>query len=364
MPLPRFDFRANPVAVTEDGVSNERRYRAEVERAFRAGDTALAQIQKAISEMTVWGGAWLPGKLYRKNTMVLDSGWLMVAKADTTDRAAPLPIGSPRWLLQDFTDPPPWVDRTSPGATRLLAGVRAQIASNNAITGYRVWAELGNIYRIVFIEGVGDPGGGVVTLSEEVVADVDGWVTVQLTPKFVTVGRTYDMFLLTRDPSVPSLDLTASWAYNRVNTTTPAAGNINHSNTGVLHVNAIDGGAVNRTAYLNGIGAGDQIISQGITWAVVSRTISGGVFAFVVTPTTRIAVNGTYSFFFKDIQPAAIEYVEIVNGWSTYPTLQGIFSTTDYANLTVSENVYGIDALIQPMDLSPDWDIMSYAENL
>lgn len=364
MVLPRFGFRAIPVATTENDIANERRYRAEVERAFRDGDVALVQIQKAIDAMVVWGGPWLAGRTYRKNTMVLDSGWLMVAKAETTDRAAPLPIGSPRWLLDDFGDPPPWVDRTAVAATRVLAGARAQIPSNNSIIAYRVWAEAGNVYRVVFIEDVGAPGGGTVTLSDEVEAQVDGWVEVELTPKFVTIGRTYDLFLLTRDPSVPSIDLTANWDYNRVNNATPTAGNINHANTGVMHINAVDGSAVNRSAYLANIGPGDQITAQGILWAVAAASQAGAVFTFVVTPTTRITNNGTYSFLFKDFQPAAIEYVEIVNGWVPYPTIQGLFSITDYANAIVNENVYGIDVLIQPMDLSPDWEIMSYAENL
>lgn len=51
MALPRFGFRAAPVATTEDGVTNERRYRAEVERAFQAGDAAITQIEGRLKDI-------------------------------------------------------------------------------------------------------------------------------------------------------------------------------------------------------------------------------------------------------------------------------------------------------------------------
>lgn len=364
MVLPRFGFRATPVATTEDGVTNERRYRAEVERAFRAGDVALVQIQKAIDSMAVWKGNWTPGRTYPKNSMVLDGGWLMVSNKETDDRPAPQKIGSPSWLLAPFADPPPWVTKTATGVTRVLAGVRANVAANNSIIACRVWGSIGNSYRVVLIEDVNLPSGGAVNISEEVVADINGWITIEIPPQYVAEGKVYDALVVTRDAAAPTIDLTASWAYNRVNTTTPPSGNINHSNAGLIHVNAVDAGGTNRAAYLAGIGPGDQIIAQGITWAVSAASQAGSVFTFAAVPVTRITSNGTYSFLFKNFQPAAIEYVEITNGWTPYPNIQGIFSTTDYAGIVTNENVYGIDFLVQPIDLSPDWEIMSYASSL
>jgi hypothetical protein len=96
MVLPRFDFRAAPVATTENDASNERRYRAEVERAFRAGDMALTRIDATLSAVPMWGGAWAgAGSFYRAGAIVKDGLWLMIAKRDTNDRPAPDAPGGP-----------------------------------------------------------------------------------------------------------------------------------------------------------------------------------------------------------------------------------------------------------------------------
>jgi hypothetical protein len=99
MPLPRTDFRAAPVDPGSP-VDNERRYRAEVERAFKSIDIALSRIDLALSSMPVWAGAWGgDGTRYRKGAMVKDGAWLMIAIRDTVDRPAPdAPDGpSPDW---------------------------------------------------------------------------------------------------------------------------------------------------------------------------------------------------------------------------------------------------------------------------
>lgn len=96
MALPRFDFRAAPVSETEDRIANERRYRAEVERAFRSGDAMVRVVERELAGATHWAGAWAgDGTAYRKGAIVRDGAWLMVAIRDTVERPAPDAPGGP-----------------------------------------------------------------------------------------------------------------------------------------------------------------------------------------------------------------------------------------------------------------------------
>lgn len=72
------------------------------EKATRPAERRdLFDVRRLLRDVARWGGRFIFGAAdYQQGAVVTDNGWTMVCIAETgcTDKPAPTPIGSPKWL--------------------------------------------------------------------------------------------------------------------------------------------------------------------------------------------------------------------------------------------------------------------------
>jgi hypothetical protein len=185
------------------------------------------------------------------------------------------------------------------------------------------------------------------------------WVEFPLTELF-TSSTIFDIVLIVSgDASTTSL--TASWNYQSSNVA-PAAGYAHHSTNGkTLVFNHDDNGTTDREAALEAIRTGDTITIGTTVWEVAKTTDGASAQTFEVLPKAQHGTKGVGSFVFKAITSSTLEYVTKSGHYSADSEVQGLLSTTGYANVATSNDGFGVDIEFQEMSVSADWDLISYS---
>jgi len=326
---------------------------------FAAGDTVQARLTAGMlnylrDNPVVWRGNWGPGT-YRKNEMVLDTGWTMIALVETTDRAAPQPSGLASYQYSGSAP------ESAVVAKQVIFGNRYSPVLNIILSNYRVNVIIGNHYTIY---GVLDPlGDKIITEIADFVASITGWLEISKANVNVRAGTVFDMVVIVSEPDPTPSTFNGDWSYTLPNNiTAPSSGQITHSNKqlDVLNIHKTDFLGGNRATELQNLDIGDVIDDGTIRWSIQNSTDNGTYMSYAVAPSLQSS-SGTKDFIFETVSPTPITRMEDVNYWAVNnPLIQGIYAEDDiYDNVAVNDNAYGIDVFAQELTASEDWDVVS-----
>lgn len=209
---------------------------------------------------------------------------------------------------------------------------------------------------------IDDPTGTPVVrqLVSRFTPDATGqWMEFPITELF-TSSTVFDIVLIVSgDQSTTSL--TASWNYQS-SSDAPAAGYAHHSANGkTLVFNHTDNGTTDRQTALEAMRTGDTITIGTTTWQIAKTTAGASAHTFEVLPKAQHGTKGVGSFVFKAITSETLEYVNYANHYSSDSEVQGLLSTTGYANVATDQNAYGVDIEFMEASVSADWDLLSYS---
>ena len=327
------------------------------EETIFTGYTAntLTQIQDRVRWLSDWTGG-----TYQRNDMVRDNGYTLIANKETSDRPAPYAIGD-RFFVSGLDDEPSW-DTNSEFENQVVVGQRYTASASTFIYTARFWIinDPNVTYEMWLVtEPFGNPDYRVLIPEfSPVEGQQDRWINIGVGSNLVSSGQTFDVVMVIRSSETP-VTFTGEWDYKRKNGSPDSDdGEAWHQNNGrQIRFSEDDDSGSNRSADLDNINIGSNIVGGGINWDVIGASKSGGVYFFDVEPTTRASEN-KYNFEFTYFAKTSIDYDFITNYYSAVPQVSGIFSTTGYtgSGATTNQNAYGVDIEIQDAYISPDWD--------
>ena len=119
--------------------------------------SAITSLSGTLASKMHWMGAWKESD-YKLNDVVRDGEWTMVALNDTSERAAPQPIGDPYYLFDAEL-----VNTSHPAAAYISVGQRYTITTPGWLLGCRIYA-VGTenyMYRIIVVDRTDPSDEGV-----------------------------------------------------------------------------------------------------------------------------------------------------------------------------------------------------------
>ncbi len=291
-------------------------------------------------------GEW-NGDQYYTHDQVTDSGWLMIANKDTTDRAAPQTSGAEYNLFSGT------LAETTDTANGYRVGQRYTADVDKYINGYRLYTDAGKNYKIyTVINGSYNELGSFT-------ASTTGWLVNDVTPIYITSGEVFDLIVKLEYPEDIYLSFSGTWDYQVPNNIgTPTAGEIIHSdnNPNIMGINKTDDLGADNSAGLEAVKIGDTFGDGTATWLVTNTTDHGNYVEFGVSPATQSSA-GVGVFTFEHNVPQSIPYQEDTDYWLSQTT-RGLF-VKDGEILVEDDNQYNIDVLLQDISVSADWDVLS-----
>jgi hypothetical protein len=313
---------------------------------------------------TRWMGEWQSGVTYEANDQVEDDFWLMIANKQTTDRAAPVAVGSPAFV---YTGASPDAAVT---VKQMIFGNRYTAPATDVsyqTSKFRVYTVIGNSYRVF---SVVDPlGAPVVNELALFTAATDGWSEFNADLVLIPSGQTFDIVATVAEPDPTPTTFTGNWLYQTPqNNAAPASGQIIHSRgqPDIFNIHKTDNDAVDRTADLSGLTVGDIIDygNGGTRWAIQSITDNTTYYTYAVSPLITEAA-GVNLFTFETVTATPITRMEDVDWWTNNPgqnggTVQGLYIEDDsYENIVPNGSAYGTDIELQLVEASTDWDFQA-----
>ena len=316
-----------------------------------------------------WENKWEQVQ-YQTNDMVLDGNWTMIANKDTTDRAAPQPIGTAFWLLPDN---PTWVVIETTNYVKQGLHLIVPAGKLTELQSYRVWIEDNSPdarYRVYYL----DNNTGLIEVGEEFTGDivpVPGWLEVPVSRGFAAGS---DVFIWLRGENhQANTTFNHAWVRgpNNQNNVDPGVGNWTTDNQFTsLRINKTDDDATDRSAELASVTIGSTLrpTSEGdpdafLEYEVLTITDMGTWFQYGVTllatGTNGEPPIGTRDQIYFEIPiPAPTDYVTLLNGLAAYPNASGILEIGE-TGVVESADGHAMDVFLQEYIASPDWDLVS-----
>jgi len=320
-----------------------------------------------------WRNIWAAGQYYAGD-VVIDLPYTMIANKDTSDRAAPQPIGSPEY---DLPDVPAWVEQANNSI--IDSGHQYTFSETVELRGIRVWGPevtANTSYNAVLVKT--SPGQPPVYVTrDDLVLTAGQWTTLAIGSEIIRAG---DQWLLTLTAQNSGTEQT--WAYNwemqsSSNNTDPNAGfwntNVQQS---ILRINwedaeAIPGfhqlelqvvpdtifeiaqlGSLEKLVHYKVIG----LYTEGADWTEYNVTLvrqeNGGP---DVGSGTQI----------RAVQPISdpTKYAEQAAWWTAnqplWGTIQGALYFDGVNQGPPIDTAFGVDLQIQRLSISEDWDFVS-----
>lgn len=316
-----------------------------------------------------WAGYWADGA-YSANNLVVDNGWLAVARRDTTDAPSPQPVGDVRNIIN--VPGAPTFATNSVVSGSLIVGTRYTFPSQVYIRAARFQAPAAaaglRFDAWIVLDPDTDPSFYVLASADVVSAsDTGKWVELPVGLTFVQDARKIDI-IAAYTPATGSTSFTYQWDYKRKNGNPPAK-EIWHqsgSNSNQIRVHEQDLTETDRSSDLNNIAPGSQIemLSGGNVWSVLAASKSGDVYTFIVQPASR-AQEAVSNFEFQYFGALSISYLEALNHYNTLPDVNGFLSTSGYNPTTappvLNQNAYGVDIQVQEVLTSDDWEFLAFS---
>ena len=303
---------------------------------------------------------------YETGDVVVDSGFVMSANKDTTDRPAPQPDGPIESPLELWTPS----DQLFTGVVH--GGHVYELLQAGWLTQIRCWVPevTGNTnYRIIMAD-ITNPDFPVYTSIPEPILREDEWIVVRAGTDLLGVGTRLLIYLDSLNSS-GSTDFNDGWYYQGTNNTDISPGatswNVNQQQT-LLRIEKQSLGA-DYTIQLAGVDAGTSIqmvsavtpvnyryylatgpsVDRG-TWydiPVVLDATSGGITTGVITDCQ-----------FSIPTPLPTRYSRQVGGLTITPewaNITGHLELNGVPSVGEDLNAFGIDIQFQPAIASPDW---------
>ena len=305
--------------------------------------------------MMRWLGAWVAGD-YLKNDVVVAGDWTRIAIVDTGDSAEVIPIGTPDWVYQGASPP------DSITAKELRIAQRYTNSLPIFITGYRVYTEIGSVYRLYVIE---DPDGAAYYIPlTSFTGTSSGWLEVDILPRILAAGTTFELWCAIQEPDPVPVTWTANYNYQTPNNpAVPGLGEVTHSNKtlGVLDINKTDDDSTDQSANLLALAPGDVISVQGQVWAIQAPPIDEGTYVtFSVAPSQQAPADGVFLFTFETVTAAPIDTVVDTDYFLADPEVSGRY-IIDGGTPVVTNDAYGVDVKVQSASFSSDWETVAYS---
>jgi hypothetical protein len=236
-------------------------------------------------------------------------------------------------------------------AKQIIFGNRYQSTEGFYITGYRVETVVGNEYSVYVIN---DPTGPtpVGELILTFTAEAAGWQSFNLEARAVAPNSLFDIIAIVNEPDPTPVEVIASYNYlTPQNVTDPLLGQITQSRgqSDLMQVSYTDNDAIDRTALIQGLTPGDQIVINLISYAIQSNQVDAGFANIVVAPAVT-TLAGIQDITFETVVATPISVAEDLNYWPTsnFPLVQGLKAVdTPYADIIPDDNAYGVDLLVQ-----------------
>lgn len=323
--------------------------------------------------ITTWAGAWLSNQTYRKDAIVLDGGYLMVANKETEQRPAPVPIGD---LGYTYEVVPTFSDQSHVGVVQ-SGGIFTFTRSGwiSRVLAYVPVVDPNVNYRILAAD-ITDPGAPVYLTIQNPVVIEDGWAVVALGDRIVGPGTVFKIVLEAINSSATT-DITGAWTYTGPSNAAPATSSWNENNTStVVRISKTDLAVGDRTADLLSITAGSRLAfamtSSPLTnykEYIVSEnpTDEGDFIQYVVTLAAdvgTIPVGQSCDFTGAIPVAAATLYSEEIDYWLTNPqpdfvTVEGVLALDGVEQAGKGNSAFGIAFDFQSASVSEDWDFMA-----
>jgi hypothetical protein len=332
----------------------------------RLGEYVITETSKRVR----WVEPYVFGDTYQKNDMVLDDGWTMIANKDTSERAAPQPIGTANWVLD--TADPDWVLQ-EPVGTLVISGNTFLNNIAGYSSGYRVYIpEVGaDIYYQTQIYVTVPGGEREEELSDVFQANAIGWITHTSNARLMPAGTLLEVLLGHENRSATATEV-ASYEYSSSNTDQITLAGFAHrrnNRTYVTFNETSQSGFAPGVFGLADVVPGTHIVTAISDWTVTSTFFITGEnsYRFEITGNGN-PVNGLEEFTF--IIPTGSlpqPYEQNIDYWNpqTNPNVtgQGVLYL-DGVEQTVPNNAYGTDVLVQPANLPTDWDVVAPSSTL
>ncbi len=299
-----------------------------------------------------WRNTWLLD-IYPKNIMVRDGAYAMISNKETSDRAAPQDVGSPRYLYTGSLLPYEQQAKQIIFGTRYLAGTALKL------TGYRVDVVSGNKYEVYLVTGIGpDP---VLTKVSDFTANTDGWVNIPGNDILIGNGFTFDLMALVHEPAVTPVIVTHNYNYQTPNNVgTPGNGVMMQADKELemLHVSKIDDDGLDNTVIVS-YSVGDVIELDTVRWTVQSVEDNGTYMSFQVSPAVQYSSNGVEPVNFESTASTPITVGYELNYNQSTPNSGLYIVDGRYLDIVPDDNQYGIDIEVQEISISDDWDLVA-----
>ncbi len=306
-----------------------------------------------------WHGKWSQRE-YKKDDIVVDGSWLMIANKDTEDRAAPQKIG-PEIVTYNGTSP-----TTLNTVKKITSGIDIVAGTSGFwLNGYELYVVAGNHYRVYSVNQENE-----VSEQLDFVADTTGWIRVNMTSLPVPPGEAFALLQVVAEPDPTPTVWVGNWDYDTPNNDTPPiSGQATHSDRlpDTLRVHKTDNDGTDRGAELLALAAGDIIDAVGMSWAIQKVTDSGTHVSFSIAPSQQGSPDGIAQFSFETVTATPITIVEDTGYWLTNQpsggaSIMGLFAI-DGDPIAQNDNAYGVNPVIQEAFVSEDWDGMALSGN-
>lgn len=350
----------------------------------KSGGTWSAWERTSVSEEDIfdldrvrWRDPYVFGTEYKKNDMVRDGSWTMIANTDTTERAAPQEDGNPIWTAPDL---PAWQTLSHSGVVE--SGMRYENAVPITLIGYEIWVptvtpDYNYVIRTFLYYEDDQSDIRYEAISEPLLVE-NNWTTIAVTQSLITAGAKFGILVNALNSGSDTVVGPYDWGRGaNDNNAAPASGDWNRNNNSTtLRIHKVDDNGVNRGAdgdgSLEGIipGSTIQIVNQTDATQSSTYTVSGAptydgtVYSFPVTDDGdgvggEPPVGAITVITITVPLPSPTEYVQVAPNTTGYGT--GILRFDGVDQPGADANLFGVRILYDTWTASADWDIVSTA---
>ena len=354
--------------------TNELNERIDTVRSLNEVAYSLEQHEGAYNPhgMMKWRNTYTPGQYYQHD-VVRDGEWTMVANKDTTDRPAPQPLQDPQWTIPDA---PAWTPGAHLGV--VYSGQRYQFGNVGGWwQGVRVWAPTltpDTHYRVVLIDNT-VPDFPATSIIDNPVLTQGDWHNVAVGERLIVPGSDIIVYLDALNSGSDTV-VTGGWLYGGTsNAGAPAAQSWNRrTQQDTIRIDKTDLDSVDRSSELMSmvVGTNIQMVQTSnnlasYTYQVTTAPVDMGAYVQygvvlmdsgfdigLLEPTTMTATVPVVQ---------STDYVELPGHWNPQPfpdvTVTGFLQFDGVDQPGKADAAYGIDLLLTPASVSPDWDLLS-----
>lgn len=309
------------------------------------------------------GVAWLypyTAGTYPKGTMTRVGDWTAIANTDTSE----YPV--PQYNGEEFNVYQGTISTQSVNARQVIFGTRYTASTSAYVKAYKIYTIAGNNYKLYTVT---DPTGTqIIDLAFDFTATTSGWVELSISPTLVLSSNIFDVIAVVQEPDPTPTTFTGDWDYQKpTNETAPLAGQVTHSSKALnkIRISYTDSLSADRTVELQSLNVGDIITVSDISWAIQSSLDQTTYIEFDIAPSTQSTGLGATTFTFETKAETPISFAIDADYYLGNANVSGLFAEDEgYGNITVNDNAYGVDLLVQEVIQSTEWDIVASSANI